>query len=527
MDRGINPPGSENCLPVGTRLAEFEITGVVGEGGFGIVYLAFDHSLERTVALKEYMPSVLAARYADGHIDVRAPRHESAFQAGLRSFINEARLLARFDHPALVKVYRFWEQHGTAYMAMRYYEGKTFKSVAREAEAEGEPLDEAALRAILRPIMEALGALYGLNILHRDISPENIIIQPNGQAVLLDFGAARQIVSGMNPALTVILKPGYAPVEQYANDDTMQQGPWTDIYSLAAVMYYAITGSAPATAVGRMLHDPLEPLAGSGRIGYSDQFLAAIDKALAVRPNGRPQTLAGLAARMGGEMMEPGTGAHAAVLTEPPRPAGSNATGNALTQFAAHLRGTDGKRTLAAVGAAGVLLLATAGYWLTHHSGTTAAANAPPAATPAALPVAVTASKHASLSAAATISEQEQIVSWEAASKELTAAHQHKAAHPAAPAASTAGAVAPAKAASKPAAPAKKTGRVSLAIQPWGTITVDGVAKGVSPPLKTLTLPAGKHEIKVVNPAFPPYSATVTVGADAAVTVTRNFANPQ
>src|SRR6185369_6241084 len=114
----INLP---NCLPIGTRISEFEIRQVIGEGGFGIVYLAFDHSLQRTVAIKEYMPSALAARSTDHTVSVRSKRHAEAFEAGLRSFINEARLLAQFDHPALVKVYRFWEQHGTAYMVMRYY----------------------------------------------------------------------------------------------------------------------------------------------------------------------------------------------------------------------------------------------------------------------------------------------------------------------------------------------------------------------------------------------------------------------
>ncbi|TFW15868.1 serine/threonine protein kinase, partial [Massilia arenosa] len=326
MDRGVIPPGSENCLPVGTRLAEFEITGVIGEGGFGIVYLAFDHSLQRTVALKEYMPSTLAARSADGFIAVRAQRHEDAFKAGLRSFINEARLLARFDHPALVKVYRFWEDQGTAYMAMRYYEGRTFKSVVLEAREAGEPLDEAALRSILQPMLGALEALYASNILHRDISPENIVILPNGAAVLLDFGAARQIVSGMNSALTVILKPGYAPVEQYANDDAMPQGPWTDIYSLAAVMYFAVTGSAPAAAVGRMLKDPLVPLAGSAVEGFSQAFLAAIDKGLAVKPDDRPRSIAEFAGLMGLDLAS-ASGAPTASTTLAPAP-GPGAAGN-------------------------------------------------------------------------------------------------------------------------------------------------------------------------------------------------------
>ena len=258
MNKAVELP---NSLPIGTRIAEFEIREVIGEGGFGIVYLAFDHSLQRTVAIKEYMPSALAARANDNTVTVRSKRHAEAFGAGLRSFINEARLLAQFDHPALIKVYRFWEAHGTAYMAMRYYEGRTFKSVVRD---NPELVNEAWLKRLLQPILGALEVRYAAKILHRDVSPENIMIQPDGQPVLLDFGAARQIVQDMAQSLTVILKPGFAPVEQYADDESMRQGPWTDIYSLSAVMYAAITGKAPPAAVARMLNDPIEPLAISG-----------------------------------------------------------------------------------------------------------------------------------------------------------------------------------------------------------------------------------------------------------------------
>jgi hypothetical protein len=157
--------GSINCLPIGTRLADFEITGVIGEGGFGIVYLAFDHSLRRTVAIKEYMPGALAGRDADNSVSVRSKRHQETFETGLKSFINEARLLAQFDHAALVKVYRFWEQNKTGYMAMRYYEGQTLKSVVKN---DPSFVTEPWLKSMLKPILEALDALYKMQILHRD-----------------------------------------------------------------------------------------------------------------------------------------------------------------------------------------------------------------------------------------------------------------------------------------------------------------------------------------------------------------------
>jgi serine/threonine protein kinase len=292
----IAQTGSENCLPVGARVAEFEITGIVGEGGFGIVYLAFDHSLQRVVALKEYMPGVMAGRGADQSVVVRSKRHQEAFDTGLRSFINEARLLAQFDHPALIKIHRFWEQNNTGYMAMRFYEGHTLKRIVQE---QPERIDETWLKVILQSILEALEALYRVKILHRDISPENIMIQKDGAAVLLDFGAARQIIGDMTQALTVILKPGYAPIEQYADDPSMLQGPWTDIYSLSAVMHGAITGKTPPSSVARMIQDPLLPLAGGNHPGYDKQFLTAIDRGLAVRPEDRPRSIPAFRALLG------------------------------------------------------------------------------------------------------------------------------------------------------------------------------------------------------------------------------------
>ena len=281
--------GSENCLPVGTRLSEFELTGIVGEGGFGSVYLAFDHSLQRTVAIKEYMPSALAGRNTDKSVKVRSERHQETFQTGLRSFINEARLLAQFDHPALIKVHRFWEENNTAYMAMRYYEGMTLKKVLT---SHPELVTEAWLRTMLTPILEALETLYKINILHRDISPDNIMIQNTGGAVLLDFGAARQIIGDMTQALTVILKPGYAPVEQYADDPTMKQGPWTDIYALSAVLYAAIARKSPPTSVARMIKDPIELLSTEKYPNFSETFLSAVNTGLAVNPDARPQSIA-------------------------------------------------------------------------------------------------------------------------------------------------------------------------------------------------------------------------------------------
>ena len=291
------PPGEAgNALPAGYLLHEFEIIQVVGEGGFGIVYLANDLQLQRTVALKEYVPSSLATRGADHGISLRSERHRETFELGLRSFVNEARLLASFDHPSLVKVYRFWEQNGTAYMVMPYYEGPTLKALFKQSP---HPPDEAWLKALLKPLLDALQIIHNDHCYHRDIAPDNILLLGSQlKPLLLDFGAARRVIGDATQALTVILKPGYAPVEQYAEVPTMKQGAWTDVYALCAVLYAAITGRAPPASVGRLMKDDMVPVSQSARGQYSAAFLAAIDRGLAVRPENRPQDIAALRASL-------------------------------------------------------------------------------------------------------------------------------------------------------------------------------------------------------------------------------------
>jgi hypothetical protein len=286
-----------NALAVGTYLGEFELQGVLGEGGFGIVYLAWDHSLQRRVALKEYMPSALASRGGGQTVSVKSERHRETFQAGLSSFVNEARLLAQFDHASLVKVYRFWEAHGTAYMVMPFYEGVTLKDTLKDL---GGPPDEAWLTGLLAPLTEALEVIHAEQCYHRDIAPDNVILLKGTQRpLLLDFGAARRVIGDMTQALTVILKPGYAPVEQYAEVPGMKQGPWTDVYALAALVYNAITGKTPPTSVGRLMSDNYQPLAEVARGRYSDHFLQAIDRALKVKPDERTPNIAALRADLG------------------------------------------------------------------------------------------------------------------------------------------------------------------------------------------------------------------------------------
>ena len=288
------PPGqptgdsSVTILAKGARLQEFEVTGVVGEGGFGIVYEAMDTLLNRRVAIKEYMPSQLAARVSQRTVKIRSQEFAETFSAGLKSFINEARMLAQFKHPALVEVFRFWEENGTAYMAMPLYEGPTLKHFLS---SHPEMSNERWLRGFLAPVLDALEHMHGMQVYHRDIAPDNLLILKNGAPLLLDLGAARRVIGDMTHALTVILKPGYAPIEQYADDPAVKQGPWTDIYALAAVVYFAITRRAPPPAVSRMIKDPFKPLSELAPAGFSADFLAAVDRGLLVRPESRPQTI--------------------------------------------------------------------------------------------------------------------------------------------------------------------------------------------------------------------------------------------
>ena len=284
-------------LPIGARVGEFEITRRIGDGGFSIVYLARDHSLDRTVALKEYMPSSLATRISATQVQPRSQRCRDTFEAGLKSFVNEAKLLAQFDNPSLVKVYRFWEAHGTAYMVMPFYQGVTVKDAVR---AMPEPPGEAWLMTLLAPLTEALLVIHAERCYHRDVAPDNVILlASSGKPLLLDFGAARRVIGDMTQGLTVILKAGYAPVEQYAEIPGMKQGPWTDVYALAAVVYWAITGSTPPASVGRMMSDSFVPLAKCAAGRYSMRFLQTIDRALVVLPERRTQTIAAFRQELG------------------------------------------------------------------------------------------------------------------------------------------------------------------------------------------------------------------------------------
>jgi len=278
-----------NALPVGTRVQEFEIKAIIGEGGFGIVYRAWDTLLGRKVAIKEYLPVSHATRRADGHVIASSERQRDSFEKGLRCFMSEARMLARFKHPALVEILRFWEAQGTAYMVMPYYQGRSLHELIQTG---FRIKTDAELEAFLAPLLDGLAQLHRANCYHRDIAADNILILENGQPLLLDFGAARSLLVDPSDVSTVILKPGFAPIEQYSDDpQAAPQGAWTDVYALSAVTYQAVTGIMPTVSVARIIRDPLIPLVQSAPPGFSPAVLAAIDKGLRVMPDERPQSV--------------------------------------------------------------------------------------------------------------------------------------------------------------------------------------------------------------------------------------------
>jgi len=311
MSAESSPSRSESAsaLAPGTRLHEFELQKVLGIGGFGIVYQAFDHALEREVAIKEYMPASLVGRTETLRVSLRSAADGESFALGLKSFVNEAKLLARFDHPSLLKVYRYWEDNGTAYMAMPVLRGRTLKEMRSSVASR---IDEAWLRQILLPLLGAIERLHQEGVYHRDIAPDNIQIEPDGRPVLMDFGAARRVLTDKTQSLTAILKPAYAPIEQYAEAGAVRQGPWTDLYALGATLHYMLIGRPPAPATARTVDDEQSLLTAERLPRCSEPFLLAVQWMLRPRPADRPQSVAQLREVLEGRAAAPSPPAVAA-----------------------------------------------------------------------------------------------------------------------------------------------------------------------------------------------------------------------
>jgi hypothetical protein len=292
-------PSTHFALPAGTRLESYEIVSVLGVGGFGITYKGFDHQLRCDVAIKEYLPSGLAVRAADGVTVVASAEAERAtYAAGLRRFLDEGRVLARFKERAIVHVNRFLEQHGTAYLIMDYEEGESLAERLKRVRT----LTEAEALGIVVPLLAGLSVVHARDFLHRDIKPGNIFLRRDGSPVLLDFGSAREVLSEHTQALTGMVTPGYAPFEQYQVG--RKQGPWTDLYAIGATLYHCLTGKAPVGAPDRVAaiqegaRDPMPSAVEAGRGRWRGELLALIDWMLAPLAKERPQTVDEVLARL-------------------------------------------------------------------------------------------------------------------------------------------------------------------------------------------------------------------------------------
>ena len=275
------------ALPQGTRIRDFEFHRVLGYGGFGITYLGWNIALDIPVAIKEYLPADLATREQDLSVVPQTTQAAADFQWGLERFLDEARTLARLQHPNIVRVHHFFEAHSTAYIAMDYVEGEDLSAYLTRKGM----LSEDELKDILYPLLSALEVIHQADFLHRDIKPGNIVLRDSdGSPVLLDFGAARQAIGAKSRSVTSIVTPGYAPIEQYSSRG--HQGAWTDIYALGGVCYRALTGQVPDDATDRVRNDPLIPVTQRCASQASQEFLSAIDVALSVDEGDRPQSVA-------------------------------------------------------------------------------------------------------------------------------------------------------------------------------------------------------------------------------------------
>jgi serine/threonine protein kinase len=285
------PANIDHALQPGTFVDDFRIDSVIGMGGFGITYRAFDQQLERTVALKEYFPNGLATR-ASGETRVTASTDTEGhnYEYGLDRFLSEARTLAKFQHPSIVRVNRFLETNDTAYLVMDFEEGMTLgETIARTG-----PMSPDQILILALHMLQGLQVVHEKQYLHRDVKPANILIRFSGPPVLLDFGSARLALEQQSQNITVILSPGYAPIEQF--DANQRQGPYTDIYALGATLFHCAFGKPPAPSTRRALAGSTrqpDPLADelSKLANLSPKLLAPLEWMLKFAPDERPQSV--------------------------------------------------------------------------------------------------------------------------------------------------------------------------------------------------------------------------------------------
>jgi serine/threonine protein kinase len=283
------------ALPQGTMLFEFRIDGMLGHGGFGITYLATDTNLQESVAIKEYFPNDMAYRDSTATVMPKSDGEEEDFDAGLKAFLEEARTLARFRHPRIVHVRRFFEQNGTGYIVFEFVRGRTLS----QRLADGD-LPENQFRRIFDGVLEALDFLHEHAILHRDLKPNNIMLREDGAPVIIDFGAARDFSARHSRSVTAIATAGYSPPEQYGAGG--ENGPWTDLYALGGIAYRYVTGQTPPDSLRRLRNDPYVPAATAGRGRFDETFLHTIDRMLRIDETERPASVDEVRRMLSGEV---------------------------------------------------------------------------------------------------------------------------------------------------------------------------------------------------------------------------------
>ena len=286
------------ALPRGNMLFEYRIGAVLGQGGFGITYQAEDTLLDEIVAVKEYFPNRMAVRTSDRSARARSKQDAKAFQDGVEAFLTEARIIARFRHPNIMRVRRYFEAHGTGYMVLDFVHGRSL-----EAALSHGPLPEPMIRTILSGLIDGLGTVHDNAVLHRDLKPRNVILRDDDTPVLIDFGAARDFGSRHSHTVTQIVSPGYSSPEQYGIGE--QQGPWSDIYSVGAILYRAVTGTVPVDALRRLRQDPLVPASTAAAGRYDEGLLRLIDAMMAIEPGDRPASAAELASDLAAPLPVP------------------------------------------------------------------------------------------------------------------------------------------------------------------------------------------------------------------------------
>jgi hypothetical protein len=277
------------ALPPGTILREWRLEGVLGSGGFGIVYRGTGVYFNETVAIKEYLPSAISDRTGGLTVAPIDASSEELYAHGLQKFVEEAKILWNLSkpdrHPNIVCVRSLFEIHGTAYMVMDFESGVSLSQMLKD----GRKFDEASLTALVRPVAEGLGRAHSAGVFHRDIKPANILVADDGRPVLIDFGSARFDAGQVTSTKVTFYTPPYAALEQYVR--TFPQGAWTDIYALGVTLYQCITGEKPPEVLERVHADAETSLASRAIPGFSERFLRAVDASMAIKPQDRPQSV--------------------------------------------------------------------------------------------------------------------------------------------------------------------------------------------------------------------------------------------